>query len=213
MNNIVWDNVAPAASGPEIRVGADSSIRIDYSDVKGGQADVLVNPQGTLNWGANNIDKDPLFVATAEEDFHIKYTSPCMDAGNTGAVPVDLLEDFEGDARCCGTVDMGCDEFYTHLYYTGDATPGGSVNVKMTGVPGDPAGLFIGFGAYDPPFKSMWGDWYVAYPWIGPIILGSIPSPDGVLLLTGKLPGPGPYTIYLQAIVGAELTNLLTINV
>jgi hypothetical protein len=92
---------------------------------------------------------------------------------------MDLLEDFEGDARCCGTVDMGCDELDTRLYYTGNATPGAAVNIKMTGMPTNPVGFFIGSRAYDPPLKSIFGDWYVAYPRIGPIHPGArVPARD-----------------------------------
>jgi hypothetical protein len=75
-------------------------------------------------------------------------------------------------------------------------------------------GLFVGFSQYDPPLKSMWGEWYVAYPWIlYPLV--AIPSPGGVLVLQGTLPGtpPGPYTLYMQALIGAELTNLSVMEV
>ena len=100
---------------------------------------------------------------------------------------------------------------YTHLYYTGDATPGGNVEIKFVGLPGtSPVGLCIGTGVLDPPIPSIWGDWYLAFPIIGPIDLGKIPSPDGVLILPGTIPGspPPPYSIPMQALIGGELSNL-----
>ena len=111
---------------------------------------------------------------------------------------------------------MGADEFYTHLYYTGDATPGGNVELKFVGLPGTaPVGLCIGSGVFDPPVKTKWGDWYLQFPIIGPVDLGNIPSPDGVLIVPGTIPGtpPAPYSIPMQALIGAELTNLCVIQV
>jgi hypothetical protein len=216
MNNIVWDNIAPTASGPEISVGPDSKITIDYSDVKGGKADVMVDPLGTLIWGSNNIDADPLFAATAEADFHIKYTSPCSDTGDNAAV-TELL-DFEGDPRIAyGTVDMGADEFYTHLYCTGDATPGGSIVGKLVGLPGtSPVGLFIGSGELDPPMHTAWGDFCLLPPWLL-VPLVPIPS-NGILALPATLPSspPAPYDIHMQALIGLNpdsLSNLCVLGV
>lgn len=216
MNNIVWDNSSPASSGPEIRIGPNSNLIIDYSNVKGGQADVLVDPLGTLNWGANNMDADPLFAATSEADFHIKYTSPCREAGDDASVPAGLLEDFEGDARCCGTVDMGCDEFFTHFYYTGDATPGGTVYLKFIDVPGTtPVQLWLGSGVMDPPLPTKWGDWHLEFPLLFQVVLGSIPSPDGLLALPVTFPGdtPTPLDLAMQAGIGKTLTNLCLMTV
>jgi len=84
--------------------------------------------------GAGDISEDPLFVQSGR-DFHLTYPSPCKDTGDNTAVTE--LYDFEGDPRIAyGTVDMGADEFYMHLYYTGDTTPGGSAALKFVGDPG-----------------------------------------------------------------------------
>jgi len=76
--------------------------------------------------GTGNIvvlQTDPLFVSTAGGDFHLKASSPCIDAGNNSA-PFLPDTDIDGDARRIddpavddtgnGTapiVDMGADEY------------------------------------------------------------------------------------------------------
>jgi parallel beta-helix repeat protein/predicted outer membrane repeat protein len=214
-NTILWKN--DAFNGPEIWIGADhiypggpSYLGISNSDVEGGQFSVYVDPFSTLNWESGMIDSDPLFVDQANGDFHLTFNSPCRASGDNTAVTGPT--DFEGDPRIAyGTVDMGADEFYTHLYWTGDATPGGNVEIKFVGLPGTtPVGLCIGTGVLDPPIPSMWGDWYLAFPIIGPVNMGSITSPEGVLVVPGAIPmsPPAPYTLPMQALIGAELSNL-----
>jgi hypothetical protein len=70
-------------------------------------------------------------------------------------------------------------------------------------------------GILEPHIPSIWGDWYLAFPIIGPFNLGTIPSPDGVLVLPGIVPRspPPPYSIPLQALIGSELTNLCILEV
>lgn len=192
-NTILWDDT------PDEVVVVNGSPTITYSNIQGG-------------WpGMGNIDDDPLFVDSADNDFHVFYNSPCRDSGDNNA-PNLPSEDFEGDPRITyGTVDMGADEVHTHLYYTGDATPGGIVKVKIVGMPGTtPVGLCIGGGVLDPPLPSIWGDWYLKFPIIGPVDLGTIPAPDGVLVIPGSIPGsvPAPYSFPMQVLIGIELTNL-----
>ncbi len=172
-----------------------------------------VDPNCTLNWGAGMIDADPLFVDPANDDFHLMFPSPCSDAGDNSAVTE--LYDFEGDPRIADNlVDMGADEFHRHLYCMGDMVPGGFVEVKLIGKAWTkPVGLWLGFGVLDPPKKSKWGDWYLEYPFIGPIDLGIMPM-NGVWILSGNLPGTlPPYSIPMQSLIGMELTNLCVLEV
>jgi hypothetical protein len=214
-NTIFWNNDAP--EGPEIWIGSQwpSTLTISYSDVKGGKSSIHVEQGSTLNWGPGMIDSDPLFVDEANGDLHLTYPSPCRDSGDNSAVTE--LYDFEGDPRIAyGTVDMGADEFYTHLYYTGDATPGGNVEIKFVGLPGTtPVGLCIGMGVLDPPIPSLWGDWYLQFPIIGPFDMGKITSPEGVLVVPGTMPSspPPPYSIPMQALIGDSLSNLCILEV
>jgi len=223
-NNIFWNN--DASEGPEIYIGHKnnpSRLIISYSDVKGGQASVHVEPNCTLYWGAGIIDTDPLIVKFGywddngtpsnpwddfwvDGDYHLKFISPCRGSGDNSTITEPY--DIEGDPRIAyGTVDMGADEFYRHLYYTGDATPGGSLEMKFVGDPGTAqVGLIIGFSVFDPPIPGAYGNWYMKQPILLVLGLGPIPS-DGVYVLPGTLPPtpPGPYTVYFQAMIGMKL--------
>jgi hypothetical protein len=196
-NTILWNNEAPA--GPEIH---GTKLYVEHCDVKGG-------------WpGTNNIDSDPLFVDPDNGDFHIRYTSPCRDVG----AYTHLQVDFDGDPRAAyGTADIGADEFYTHLYCTGDFTPSGSIEGKFVGLPGtSPVGLFLGSGVLDPPLPTIWGSFHLQVPWL---MLPLVPIPgDGVLVLPATIPAtpPAPYDLPMQALIGLQpdsLTNLYVLEV
>lgn len=121
-NSIFWNN-----QGSEVWLGDGlnpSTLTIGYSDVKGGQSSVYVEPGSTLSWGAGMIDSDPLFLDPLNGDCHLTYASPCIDAGDNYA-PLLPATDFEGDSRIfpgngkgfptgfsyqAATVDMGADE-------------------------------------------------------------------------------------------------------
>lgn len=215
-NTILWDNNAP--TGPEMAIGVPthpSGITISYSDVKGGKASVHVEYGCSLDWGAGMIDSDPLFVDSMNGDYHITFPSPCKDTGDSAAVK-DLF-DFEGDPRIAHrTVDMGGDEFNTHLYWTGDATPGGNAALKFIGLPGTtPVQLWLGSGVLNPPWPTKYGDWYLRFPLLADMALGSIPSPDGVLVFPFTFPAntPTPLTLPFQSGIGMELTNLSVMQV
>jgi hypothetical protein len=166
--------------------------------------------------GTNNIDSDPLFVDGTGGDLHLTFISPCRGSGDNSAVTVSL--DFEGDPRICqGTVDMGADEYYRHLYCMGDFTPGGSIEGKLVGLPGTtPTGLFFGSGVLDPPLPTTWGNFHLQSPWL---MIPLIPIPgNGVLVLPTNIPTtpPAPYDLPMQALIGLEpdsLTNLYMLEV
>ncbi|MHC4945068.1 MAG: hypothetical protein ACYTG7_18790, partial [Planctomycetota bacterium] len=202
--------------GPSEGAIEPSELTISYSDVEGGKALVYIDPDCTLNWGTGMIDADPLFVDPTGNDFHLTFSSPCKDKGDVSAVTV--LHDFEGDPRIAHEiVDMGADEFYTHLYVTGDPAPGGDVEGKLVGFPGSsPVGLFFGSGVLDPPQTTVWGSFHLQPPWL---LLPLIPIPaDGVLDLPATIPSspPAPYDLPMQALIGLNpdsLSNLYVLEV
>jgi hypothetical protein len=72
-----------------------AEVAITYSDIQGGFP------------GEGNVDADPLLDDTG----HLQVGSPCVDAGNSAAVPDGVTTDLDGDRRIQGTsVDMGAYE-------------------------------------------------------------------------------------------------------
>lgn len=195
INSIFWDNRPQQISG--------SSYFITYCAIQGGWPSSYI------------IDSDPLFVDAKNDDYHLTFDSPCRGTG-WSSYPGNLSIDFEGDPRrTYGTVDIGADEFYTHLYCTGDSTPGGSIEIKLVGVPGAlDVVLFCGSGILDPPVPTKYGNWYLDGLIMDPVVLPAIP-PCGVLVLTSILPGSwsAPYDLPMQSLIGAELTNLYVLEV
>ncbi len=82
-----------------------------YSDVQGGEPGVFVQFGSTLNWGAGNIDADPMFVDAGNDDYHLVSGSPAIDAGHNWAVVERTDADLDGNPRFAddpGTPDTGC---------------------------------------------------------------------------------------------------------
>ncbi|MHC4945204.1 MAG: right-handed parallel beta-helix repeat-containing protein, partial [Planctomycetota bacterium] len=218
-NSILWNNQAEL--GKEISIicsGAYSSeLTISYSDVEGGLDSVFEGTSCILHWGAGMIDANPLFVYDAVGDYHLTYPSPCKDTGDNTAV-IDPI-DFEGDPRIAwrGTVDMGADEFYTHMYCAGDFTPSGAIEGKLVGLPGtSPVSLFFGSGVLDPPMPTAWGNFHLHAPWFM-FPMAPIPT-NGVLVLPATIPAtpPAPYDLPMQALIGLDpdsLSNLYVLEV
>jgi hypothetical protein len=214
-NAVSWNNAA--AWGPAMALmGSSDEVDIAFSDVDGGRRAVYIDhPSNLLTWGPGMLDADPLFADPSADDYHILFTSPCRDTGDNAA-PALPAADFEGDPRPWnGVADMGADEFYPHLYYTGNATPGGDVELKFIGLPGDNInGLIIGINIFDPPLPCDYGLWYMNDPMQIITGLGTI-STNGIAVIPGTLhPSiPAPSTIYLQAAIDLKLTGLCTVNV
>jgi hypothetical protein len=163
----------------------------------------------------DNIDVDPLFVNSADGDYHLLHGSPCRDSGDNGTL-AHVTEDVEGDPRdAFGTVDMGADEFHDHLYATGDFTPNGSVTVKFAGGPGTTqVAVIMGGAIFDPPLPCDYGLWYMKDPMVIITGLGPIPG-NGIYAVPGTIPATpaGPYSIYLQGVIDYKLTNICILNV
>jgi predicted outer membrane repeat protein len=206
LNTIFWNNSAPA--GKEVHLNDWSDLVVSYSDIEGGLSHIHVSSTCNLIWGDGMIDADPMVVDAGCGDYHLLRTSPCIDAGRTESAPA---LDFDNDPRpYLHGIDIGADEFHTHLYYIGDATPGGDIDLKLIDDPGiTPVLLWLGSGASWPPMSTMYGPWYLEPPLILTLNLGVIPGPDGLILLPINFPPeiPVPLDFPLQALVGDKLTN------
>jgi hypothetical protein len=101
-NTILWGN-----TGGEIDGWGSPAVTITYSDVQGG-------------WpGVGNIDQDPMFAdvngfddigGTRDDDLRLLPGSPCIDAGDNHAIPVEVTTDLDGLPRFFddpNTVDTG----------------------------------------------------------------------------------------------------------
>jgi len=130
-NCILYGNTS-SLGGNEIALGNPSysypsKIDVDHCNVQGGQAGIFDDGSGnTINWGAGNIDADPLFVdadgadnAPGTEDDNLRLTagSPCIDAGDNSVVDANST-DLDGNSRILdgdgdgeAIVDMGAYEF------------------------------------------------------------------------------------------------------
>jgi len=108
-NSILWNN--SALYGAEIALTAvsyPSSLAVSFSNMKGGETGVYVESGCDIIWDMlSNIDADPLFVGGG--DYHLRATSPCINAG----IDVAIQSDIDGEDRPHGDgCDMGSDEYY-----------------------------------------------------------------------------------------------------
>ena len=199
-NTIIWNNSAPQADELYFLQGKPV---VSFCDIKGGYP------------GNNNLDEDPLFVDASVFDFHILFTSPLKDAGDASAPGVPD-HDFEGDARpAYAGIDIGADEFSTHLYHTGNAVPGGDVTVTVVGEPSvSPIILWVGSGMLDHGLPTNRGDWYLELPLLFQVCMDPS-SPDGISVIPNTFPMniPAPWTINMQALVGSCLSNACVMQV
>ncbi len=132
--------VASTGPGVELRLARTGLMQIHNSIVRGGTADQIktqfVNPvlnqafivaeysniQGGFP-GASNIDADPRFADAGGGDYRLTALSPCIDAGDSTALPPNATTDLAGQPRRADdpltpdtgigspTVDMGAYEF------------------------------------------------------------------------------------------------------
>jgi hypothetical protein len=219
-NNIIWDN--QAKSGNEIYIGRPSDpseVSLEYSDVKGGLAEIRIRPGCVLKVGSGIIDADPIFFDPLTNDFHLCVDSPCRNMGNilnTGLLALD----FEGDPRHRQKkTDIGADEFHFHLYSVGKIVSGSPVPLHVTGLPGMSVILGIADGVNDAPFSTPYGNLYLEFPLTNSSFLGFIPA-QGILKLPMQIPTQwqAGSNHYLQALVGAlggtysALTNTIVLT-
>jgi hypothetical protein len=112
-NCIFWGNGRQYRTSYDqlAQVGGDASLSISYCCLQGWNGSL----GGTGNWG-----RDPRFVdadgpddiaGTLDDDLRLMADSPCIDAGNSNAVPADTATDLQGGPRILDAgVDLGAYE-------------------------------------------------------------------------------------------------------
>ncbi|MHC4515362.1 MAG: right-handed parallel beta-helix repeat-containing protein [Planctomycetota bacterium] len=218
-NSILWGNLA-SKNGAQISLNGlwPAVINLSYCDVQGGPSQVFKNivnnpSAAAVNWGAGMLTVNPKFVDPSISDFHIRYDSPCRNKGLNTA-PSIATTDFEGDPRVANTtVDMGVDEFFEHLYYTGNLTAGGTVKVNAIGKPNSNVLLGLSVGPRNPP---------ISLPGLGGLLrLGDpiVVLPMSKTAATGRAQlsitvpcGLAKLSVWTQALIGTTLSNLSVIT-
>lgn len=115
---------------------------------------LIGNSQGTTIIGdptGNLLDVDPAFSDPASGDYTLGAGSPALDAGDP-ARPDACAYDLDGAPRIIDGdldrvlgIDMGAwERVHGRLHVTGNATPGGTLTIAVTGTPGLRALLWIG---------------------------------------------------------------------
>ena len=110
----VLNNIVDRHSGSGIHVVSGASATIDYNNVAG---NVPSNYSGAARAGAHDISQLPLYVAAAEDDYHLQAVSAGVDVGTETVVDHDV----DGDIRPTNrAADMGADELALCLIRVGD---------------------------------------------------------------------------------------------
>ncbi|MCB0686118.1 MAG: hypothetical protein KDC53_06325 [Saprospiraceae bacterium] len=106
-NSIIW------ANGDELASQGGATAIITHSIVlgSGGSGAGWNAPFGVD--GGNNLDVDPMFVDTANQDFHLLLASPAINTGVNDSIPQKITTDLAGTNRILfGTVDIGAYEYF-----------------------------------------------------------------------------------------------------
>ncbi|MCW8811709.1 MAG: T9SS type A sorting domain-containing protein, partial [Ignavibacteriaceae bacterium] len=118
-NSVFWGNYPDQISLDAINDTSTCILYSNYNDIQYGVDSIHINDTiSVVNWGVGNIDAEPLFADTLNNDFHLQDLSPCIATG------IDSIEvtgfwyycpstDIEGNPRPnpLGTMpDMGAYE-------------------------------------------------------------------------------------------------------
>jgi parallel beta-helix repeat protein len=150
-NNIIASNGSSygiyASSVPPI---------IKYNDVWSNPAGNYSSLIGDRTGMSGNISVDPNFINIDNNNFHLNYGSPCINAGDPNFVGQYLL-DYDGNPRIIGqSVDIGADEVAPILNFTQQTQYGTIQDAINNASTGDvivvTRGIYTGTGNRDIDF-------------------------------------------------------------
>jgi hypothetical protein len=112
-NSILWNNYPENVFFPSS--DDTNSIICSYSDIQGGEDAIVTNNNGTVFWLTGNIDTDPMFIDTVNDDYSLQIGSPCI---NSGMQDTSLVYNYSRDTLYIPAMayngnapDMGAHEF------------------------------------------------------------------------------------------------------
>jgi len=111
-NNIIWGNTADATGADVHLIGTGSRKEFLFNNAHG--------MYGVWDIAVNNLDLAPLFFDPVNGDYHLRSTSPCVNAGTNGAPQLPATDLDGGERVANGTVDMGCYEFGNTIPHPAD---------------------------------------------------------------------------------------------
>lgn len=81
-------------------IGNEPELDIDYCSIEGGEGGIQTNDNADLFWGNNNIDQDPFFCNSNNNNFFLHENSPCLTSGEGN----NLIGCFGAN---CGPINTG----------------------------------------------------------------------------------------------------------
>lgn len=116
VNSILYNNTRYeiVLGRPSGTIYSAATANVSHSLIQGGEDNVVVHPNSTLNWGEGNIDTYPYFVGEGDYPYMLMNHSAAIDAGTLDLPEgVELPEyDLAGNPRIFGdNIDMGAYEW------------------------------------------------------------------------------------------------------
>jgi hypothetical protein len=169
----------------------------------------------TLNWGNGNIDADPHFVKPGcwdangvwiEGDYHLLYSSSCVDAGDPNYIAEPNGTDLDGKPRVIGgRIDMGAYEFQ-NTPPVADAGPDQVVECACKTGEGTKV-ILDGTGSYDADGDPL------TYIWTGPFVESPVHGATPTVILEDGCPGEYVITLVVNDGIDESDPNEIVITV
>jgi len=110
-NCIFWNNSARDGGNEIFSPDWGGEVSISYSNIENSNGSGSSWDTDLGSDGGGNIDLDPLFADTINDDYHLHHDSGCINAGDPAFVPEPGEVDMDGETRIrLGRLDMGADE-------------------------------------------------------------------------------------------------------